>query len=156
RVDSRIPAMAQLRQREVGGELGAAIPDDSPVGVGVVRQSDRVSGYLTWVRRAEPEAHEHPGLVEQREELLLRAGGRRRGADLASQRDASWLGPTSPRSLLRLGAGCPPRCSAIRWSGRLQPEPLLRVPAGVAHAVEVIPNLRPISILPGQRSHDVN
>ena len=58
------PAGAELRQREIGGELATAVPDHSPVAGSVVRQADRVPSDLTRVGRAVSLAHQDPGLVQ--------------------------------------------------------------------------------------------
>jgi len=119
-------------------------------------QPDRVAGDLARVFRAEPQTDERAGFAETGEELLLGARRGRRGANLAAQCDPRRFLPAAPGCLLRLGAGRAARGGAIRRGGLLQSEAPLRCLAGFSYPVEVIPDLRPDAVLPGQCRDDMN
>ena len=97
-----------------------------------------------------------PASAEPGEELILGARPARRSAHLAAQRRAGRLGPPAPGRLLRLGADRPPGGGTLRWCGTPQPEPALGRVACLAHPVEVIPDLRAVTVLAGQRGDNVN
>ena len=74
------------------------------------------------------------------------------GADFAAERYAGCLGPFAPGRLFRLGAGGPLGRGAVRRSGGSQSVPALCFVAGLPTPDEVVPYLRPRSVLAGQRS----
>src|SRR6266568_601650 len=150
------PACPQLRQRQVGGELPAAVPDHRTVPGRVAGKTNRIPCHFTWIGDAVALADEHPGLLEPREELLLRARPGRRRAHLPAQRGPGRLIPPAPDRLLRLGARGPLGRGAIRRSGRPQPKPPLRIVASFPDPEKVVPDPRPRSVLAGQRRHNMH
>jgi hypothetical protein len=150
------PAAAQFRQGQIGRELPAAVPDDPAIFRRMMPKADRVPRHVAGVSDAVPLADGYPGAGEAGEELLLRARPGRCGRDLAAQGYPGRLRPAAPGRLLRLGAGRPPGRGAIRRGSSGQPEPCLGSPACLPYPIEVVPDLRPGAVLPGQGCHQMN
>src|SRR5690606_25106078 len=70
-----IPAGAQLRQGEVGGELTAAVPHRGAFGGDVAVHADRVAGHLTRAAGAVTQSDLHTGVFEPGEEVGLAGSG---------------------------------------------------------------------------------
>src|ERR1039458_6818597 len=131
----RCPPLPQLGPGQVRREFPAAVPYRATVLGGVAGQRDRVPGDLTRVGDAEPFAHQHPGLVQAGEELVLAVRGGGGGGHLPSQRDPRGLVQATAGGLIVLGAGRggggggggrPARGAARRPGGRRVPCPVPR------------------------------
>src|SRR5262249_268255 len=91
---------------------------------------------------AEPLADEEPRRLQPGKVLLLAARARGRRVDRAPERGACRLIPAAPPGVLVLRPGRPPSRRPIPRCGDPQPQPALDGQAGLADAVEVVPDPR--------------
>ena len=152
----RGPPLPQLGPAQVRREFPAAVPDRAAVLGGVAGQGDRVPGDLTGVLDAEPLAHQHPGLIQAREELVLAARGRGGGGDLPSQRDPGGFVQAAAGGLLVLGAGRTAGRGAVGGRGGAQPVPLLGGEAGGADLVPFPGQAGFAAVLAGQHGDEMD
>ena len=152
----RGPPLPQLGPTQIRREFPAAVPDRAAVLGCVALQRDRVPGDLTRVLDAEPLPHQHPGLVQTGEELVLavrRCGG---GGDLPPQRDTGSLVEAAAGGLLVLRAGRTASRSAVGGRGRPQSVALLGSQAGGADLVPFPRQAGLAAVLPRQHRHDMD
>ena len=128
----------------------STVAEARPTWGGVAGQRDRVPGDLTGVADAEPLAHQHPGLVQAGEELLLAARGRGSGGDLPPQRDPGCFVQAAAGGLLVLRAGRAAGRGAVGGRGGAQPVPLLGGQAGGADLVPFPGQAGLAAVLAGQ------
>src|SRR6266702_2561050 len=126
------PSGPQLRQRQVGGELAPAVPDDAAVAVAMMRQPNRIAGDLARGERAVPLADQHPSGGQPVKEVAFRPCSGHPTAHMPTERYPRRLVPAAPRGLLRLGPARPLGGGAVRRRRGPQPEPFLRCPARLA------------------------
>ena len=150
------PALAELGQRQVGGQLPAAVPDRLARSRRVLGQGDGVPGDLARVAGAVAHADLHAGPLQAGEEVLLAGRGRGCGADLALEGDAGRLLPAAAPGLLGLRPGRARGGGAVAGGGAPQAEAVLDGEARLAHPVVVVRQARAPAVLAGQGSDDMN
>ena len=150
------PALTELGQREVSGELPAAEPNRRALAAYVAGFGHCVTGHLAPVALAEPLTDQEPGRLQLGEELLLAARTRCRRVDRTPQHGAGGLLPTTSTGMLVLCPGWAAARGPVARCRDAQAVPALDRLASLADAVEVVPDPGPGPVLPREGGDYVN
>jgi len=150
------PPAAQLRERQVRGELATAEPDRPACSGALISQGYRVAGDPVRFLLAAAFPDQCSGVPQPDEEVLLSAGRRGGLLDQAAERDPGRLRPGLPLGLLGLGAGGADGCGAVSGSSHGQAGLFLDRHARLAGAEEVVVDVRQHGVLAGEGRRDVN
>ena len=150
------PALAELGQRQIRGQLPAAVPDRL---ARLRRICGRATEYpVTWpgLRVLNLRRTSYPRLLQPAEELILArrcCGG---GAHRPLEGDPRGLRLSAPLCFLCLRASRSAGRGPVSRRGPAQSEPVLDGEAGFPHPVVVVRHARPPPVLAGQRRHDMD